>query len=50
MDRREFEYKIEVIPVSTKTVDIEIALTALGICGWELVQVQGDRYYFLRER
>lgn len=50
MDREEYEYKIEVIPATTKTVDIEIALTALGICGWYLVTVQGDRYYFVRGR
>jgi hypothetical protein len=46
----EWEYHIEVIPVTTKTVDIEMALTALGICNWELVAAQGDRYYFKRVR
>lgn len=50
MDRKEYEYHIEVIPAITKPEDVATRLTALGICGWQLVTVQGDRYYLERPR
>ena len=47
---REYEYRVETIPVLTKAADVEARLTAFGVCGWQLVHVQGDRYFFERPR
>ena len=52
MNRRdqEWEYRVETISVLTKPGDVAARLTAFGICGWQLVHVQGDRYFFERPR
>lgn len=50
MDRDEFEYHVETIGVLASAADVSTRLTVLGICGWQLVHVQGDRYFFERPR
>lgn len=46
----EFEYHVEIMPVLATAAEVSVRLTALGICGWQLVHVQGDRYFFERPR
>lgn len=50
MERIEWDYQIEVIPETTKTIDVENSIRAMGICGWRLVAVVGERHYFVRPR
>ena len=48
--RQEWDYRIIVIPESTKAIDVENSLCGMGVCGWRLVSVQGENYIFVRPR
>lgn len=50
MERDEFEYTVLDIDAETPVAVLEARLTAFGICGWQLVHVQGDRYFLERPR
>lgn len=50
MDRQEYEYKVIDMKPGIGPEQIETNLTAMGICGWQLVIVQGDCYVFERPR
>ena len=45
---RQYDYRVEDIPAGEPPVKVETYLRSLGAYGWQLVTVQGNRYFFER--
>lgn len=46
---KQYEYKITLPRTIEEQLNLEWWLDCLGLQGWKLVQLKGEKYYFIRE-